>query len=98
MNLSDGGHIENLAAIELLRRRCKVVIIGDGEADPSHTFNGLATIIRLAKLELDTVIDINVDPIRLIRTKDDNEPKLCKSHFAVGRIVYPGEELVSCFI
>ena len=44
VNLSDGGHIENLATIELLRRRCKLIVIGDGEADPNHHFNGFATL------------------------------------------------------
>ena len=34
VNLSDGGHLENMAAYELLRRRCKFIIIGDAEADP----------------------------------------------------------------
>lgn len=45
VNLSDGGHIENLAAMELLRRRCQFIILGDGEADPNLYFNGLATLI-----------------------------------------------------
>ncbi len=52
VNVSDGGHIENLATIELLRRRCKYIIIGDGEADPKHHFNGLATLIRSARIDL----------------------------------------------
>ena len=28
VNLSDGGHLENLATFELLRRRCRFIIIG----------------------------------------------------------------------
>ena len=32
--ISDGGHFENLAAYELVRRRCRVIIISDGECDP----------------------------------------------------------------
>lgn len=91
VNVSDGGHIENLAAIELLRRRCKIVIVGDGEADPNHSFNGLATLVRLSKLELDTIIDINVDKIYLVKPEEKGQPKVCKSHFAIGRIIYPGD-------
>ena len=34
LNLSDGGHIENLAIYELLRRRCKFIVCVDGESDP----------------------------------------------------------------
>ena len=31
--LTDGGHIENLGIYELLRRRCRVIIAVDAEAD-----------------------------------------------------------------
>jgi hypothetical protein len=41
LNLSDGGHIENLGVYELLRRRCKFVVAVDGEADPQRSFGGL---------------------------------------------------------
>ena len=86
VNLSDGGHIENLAAIELLRRRCRIVIIGDGEADPEHSFNGVGTLIRLARLELNLEIDLNLDELRL------QEDGTVKSQWAVGRILYPEGE------
>ena len=85
VNVSDGGHIENLAGIELLRRRCKYIIIGDGEADPDHHFNGLATLIRSARIDLGVHIDINVNPLRLTKKK------LSQRHWAIGRIRYPGE-------
>ncbi len=86
VNLSDGGHIENMAAIELLRRRSKYVLIGDGEADPDLTFHGLATLIRYARIDLGIHVEIDVDALRL-----DDERK-SRAHFAVGRIHYPGEE------
>jgi hypothetical protein len=86
INLSDGGHIENLAAIELLRRRCKYIIIGDCEADPDLHFGGLATLIRYARIDLGTEIDIDVKALRL-----DAERKSSR-HWAVGRIRYPKGE------
>jgi hypothetical protein len=46
LNLSDGGHIENMAVYELLRRRCKFIISVDGEADPQSTFQGHLTLVR----------------------------------------------------
>ncbi|HEX9735476.1 MAG TPA: patatin-like phospholipase family protein, partial [Thermoanaerobaculia bacterium] len=85
VNLSDGGHIENMAAIELLRRRCKFVVIGDGEADPELSFNGLATLIRYARIDLGIRIDIDLDALRL------GDGRRSQSHFAVGRIRYPFE-------
>ena len=69
VNLSDGGHIENLAAIELLRRRCKYIIIGDGEADPSLHFAGLATLMRCAYLDLGIEIHIDLAAVRLGRVR-----------------------------
>jgi hypothetical protein len=32
--LSDGGHFENLALYELIRRRCRLIVLCDGTADP----------------------------------------------------------------
>ena len=83
VNLSDGGHIENLAVYELLRRRCRYVICGDGEADPGLTFNGLATLMRYARIDLDIEIEILLDDLRL--DADGNSHQ----HAALGRIVYP---------
>lgn len=81
VNVSDGGHIENLAAIELLRRRCKFIIIGDGEADPNHSFNGMGILIGLAKLELGADIDIDLSPLKLTKGRS-------RKHFAIGRVTY----------
>jgi len=39
--LSDGGHFENLALYELLRRRCKLIVACDASCDPSYTFADL---------------------------------------------------------
>jgi hypothetical protein len=85
VNVSDGGHIENLAGIELLRRRCRYVVIGDGEEDPGHRFNGLATLVRTARIDLGIHVEIDLDALRL------DERGLSARHWAVGKIHYPGE-------
>ncbi len=85
VNLSDGGHIENLATMELLRRRCKLIVIGDCEADGSFHFGGMATLMRTARLDLGVHIDICLDPLCV----DDRLNSA--AHFAVGRISYPGD-------
>jgi hypothetical protein len=41
VNFSDGGHIENLAIYQLLKRHCQLITAVDGEADPKMAFNGL---------------------------------------------------------
>ncbi|UCD77215.1 MAG: hypothetical protein JSW26_17530, partial [Desulfobacterales bacterium] len=88
VNLSDGGHIENLATIELLRRRCKFIVTGDGEADANLRFGSLATLIRYARIDLGIHIDIDLKQIRL---KDPDKDRLSEAHFAIGRIHYPNE-------
>ena len=84
VNLSDGGHLENLATIELLRRRCRFILIGDGEADRELHFGSLARLIRYARLDLGIRIDIDPREIRSVEGRSGN-------HFAVGRIRYPKE-------
>ena len=86
VNVSDGGHIENLASIELLRRRCKYIVIGDGEADPEHHFGGLATLVRTARIDLGVHIEIDLTALRL------GEDRLSRSHSAIGRIHYPAPD------
>ncbi len=92
VNLSDGGHIENLAGIELLRRRCRFIIIGDGEADPNLSFNGLATLIRYARIDLGIKIEIKTDAISPDRSKmalDEGRDRLSPEHWVLGTINYP---------
>lgn len=83
--LSDGGHIENLAIYELLRRRCQYIVAIDGEQDERMTFAGLTTLQRLAAIDLGVKIDIDLDDLRL------NELGLSRSHFRFCRIEYPGQ-------
>jgi hypothetical protein len=83
INVSDGGHIENLGVYELLRRRCKYIVAIDGEQDPTMTFHGLTTLQRLAAIDLGVTIEIGVDELRL------DEKKLSHSHFTFCRIKYP---------
>jgi hypothetical protein len=86
VNLSDGGHIENLGVFELLRRRCRFIIAVDAEADPEMTFGGLATLVRLGQTDLGIDIDIDVDGLR----KD--ETGLSRRHWILGTINYGDNE------
>lgn len=82
VNLSDGGHIENLGIYELLRRKCKFIIAIDAEADPNMTFSSLMNVIRYA--QIDFGINIQIDLGDLTR----NEAGFTKAHFALGKINY----------
>jgi hypothetical protein len=83
INVSDGGHIENLGVYELLRRRCKYIVAIDGEQDEKMTFQGLTTLLRLAYIDLGIKVDVGLDALRLATSG------LSHSHFAFCRIRYP---------
>lgn len=84
--LSDGGHLENLGVFELLRRRCRFVIVSDAEADPELRFGGLARLIRMARVDLGCNIDIDLDDVR----KTDGTSG---RHCVLGRIDYGKGEI-----
>ena len=52
LNLSDGGHIENLAVYELLRRRCKFIVCVDGGMEPGMECADLIRLERYAAIDL----------------------------------------------
>ena len=79
--LSDGGHVDNLGLYQLLKRRCSLVVASDAEADQAYAFGGLAAAVRLAKIDLDVIVEIDYAHLAAIREG--------KRHFAVGRIIYP---------
>ena len=99
--ISDGGHFENLAAFELVKRKCKVIIISDGECDPKLQFEGLANLIRLCSVELGVTIDINVSDIHPKKAnanitsdyfiKPNDEFDWSQKRYAIGKIFY-GED------
>jgi hypothetical protein len=49
--LSDGGHFENLGGYELIRRRLPFIVLVDAEADPDFEFQGLANLVRKARID-----------------------------------------------
>ncbi len=57
VQLSDGGHFENLALYEMVMRRCRRVIVVDGGADPKFQFEDLANAIRKVRIDLGIQIE-----------------------------------------
>ena len=82
VNLSDGGHVENLGLYELLRRRCKFVVVIDGECDPGRTSGALVKAARLARIDLGVEIDVKVSDLQM----DDEGHS--QTHWAFGTIDY----------
>ncbi|MEO6221651.1 MAG: hypothetical protein ABIP90_00270 [Vicinamibacterales bacterium] len=86
VNLSDGGHFDNLGLYELVRRRCRYIIIGDSEQDGDLSFGALGGAIRKCRADFGVEIDINPNPIRLSGTGFSN------THCVVGTINYPEQD------
>lgn len=81
--LSDGGHFENLALYELIRRRCRFILATDAGADPDLAFADLGNAVR--KCCTDFGIEIDIDPAQIRR---DPGTGLSRWHCAVGTIRY----------
>jgi len=62
--LSDGGHFENLAVYELIRRRCRLIVACDADCDPQYDFDNLLSLIEKARTDFGVRIEINCEPIR----------------------------------
>ncbi|MFC2014980.1 patatin-like phospholipase family protein [Chloroflexota bacterium] len=78
--LSDGGHFDNSAVYELLKRRCKYILAVDAGTD----FDNLATVSRLARVDLGVQMDVNLDYF-----KPDPETGLSQQPYIVVRLKYP---------
>lgn len=92
INLTDGGHVENLGVYQLLRRRCEIIVAGDGEADADGRFDGLAALLRLAEIDLGVHIefkDADIEALTPSKRTQSSEEKTTAKHFAVGKIYYP---------
>jgi hypothetical protein len=81
--LSDGGHFENLGVYELIRRRCRFVIVSDAGADPQFEFQDLANLIHKCRVDFGIRIQIDVREVRREASKPFN-----RRHCAVGKILY----------
>lgn len=87
LNVSDGGHFENLGVYELVRRRCKVIIACDAECDEFLNFGSLGNLIRICETDFGAVIDIDVSSIR------PQKEGFSLAHCAVGTIKYSNGDI-----
>lgn len=85
--LTDGGHFENMGLYELIRRRCRYIIVVDAEQDEKFKLEGIGGAIRKCRDDFGVVIDLNLDPLKPI-----GDPKKSRMHHTVGTVRYPGED------
>ena len=76
VNLSDGGHFENLGLYEMVRRRCRFILVSDAGCDPKFEFEDLGNAVR--KIEIDLGVKITfaqLQQLKTLRTVDDESGK-----------------------
>jgi hypothetical protein len=96
INVSDGGHFDNLGLYEMVMRRCKYIIVSDASADNDFAFDDLATAIDLCEVDLGVKIVFR-DGIEIEkRTLDVKKRRLSRKQkevdnlrWAVAEIHYP---------
>ena len=59
VQLTDGGHYENLGLVEALRRRCRLIFCIDAGGDAPPLLSTLSDAMRLAEYELGVTIELN---------------------------------------
>ena len=78
--LSDGGHFENLGLYEMVRRRCRTIVVFDSGADPDFTYDDLGNALRKFRIDLKIPIDFSDSHLRPLR----EQQRRC----AIARIRY----------
>jgi hypothetical protein len=84
--LSDGGHFENLGLYEMVRRRCHMIVVSDGGADPNCAFEDLGNAVR--KIWIDLGVRIEFERIQIHKRGAGKDALYC----ALGRIHYPEQK------
>ena len=89
--LSDGGHFENLAVYELVRRRCKLIVACDASCDPGRGFADLHNAIEHCRTDFGVEISVNLNDLSAVRPPEvmtEANILRSKAHFAIGKIRY----------
>lgn len=101
--LTDGGHLENLGIYALMKRKCKIIIVIDGEADRGMRFPSLLTLERYGRIDLGATMRLPWEPIRdhaqkietaFEQAETDGTPIPCESgpHCAAAEIKFSRNE------
>ncbi len=83
--LSDGGHFDNLGLYEMVRRRCRLILVVDAGQDLGCNFADLGNAIR--KVAIDQQIHIDLQAHARICPRGDKMKN--PLDFATGTIRYP---------
>jgi hypothetical protein len=86
--LSDGGHFDNLGLYEMVRRRCRSIVVVDAGADPDFKFQDLGNALRKIWIDLGVRVTFrDLDQLKA-RFKERPSPASISKYWAVGTIHY----------
>jgi hypothetical protein len=83
--LSDGGHFENLGIYEMVRRRCRFILVVDAGCDPNFEFFDLGNALR--KIYIDLGIRVTFRDLDKLKNRPSAEQSAVP-YFAIGSIKY----------
>lgn len=83
VNVSDGGHVENLGVYALIQRQCRLIIAADADADGGYDLPALTNLIRMIRIDMGLFLTFDADEIKALKEG--------KRHWLVGRIYYSDE-------
>lgn len=86
--LSDGGHFENLGIYEMVRRRCRLIVVSDAGCDPDYAFADLGNALRKIWIDLGVRIDLHGLDLLKKRFSERPSPATPAPYWAVGDIRY----------
>lgn len=86
VNLSDGGHFENLGLYEMVLRRCHYIVVSDAGEDPECSFADLGEAVR--KIRIDFGIPIEFGPMSIYPRSEIDTLKGLGHNCAIGRVRY----------
>jgi hypothetical protein len=100
VELSDGGHFENLGLYELIRRRVDTIIVSDAGADKDFDFGDLANAIERVRVDFGVGIRFKLEDEQFGKLLPGSSPasdfaakfKLAAKGFAGGTITYPATD------
>ncbi len=94
IELTDGGHFENLGLYELIRRKLKIIIVCDGGADSDFEFSDLANAIEKILIDFGVTIALDISPLIPARKIDRNIGLRCAERgYVIGDIFYPDNSI-----
>jgi hypothetical protein len=90
MYVTDGGHYDNLALVEALRRGAKNILVLDASGDKADTWFTLGGAIDLART--DAGVEINLDPTVMVQGGQKLAPGQVVRPWAHGTFCRPQSE------